>query len=93
MPRETALTLSVQEAGARYFGLGKAASYRAAKAGEIPTIKIGAILRVPVARMDAMMERGCAADELENEYEGHLTRSAAIGTLPDAGARLRAIGR
>ena len=32
--------LSVPEAGRRYFGLGRNASYRAAKRGDIPTIAI-----------------------------------------------------
>lgn len=45
-------TLTVPEAGREYFGLGRNASYEAARRGDIPTIKIGRLLRVPVAAMD-----------------------------------------
>jgi hypothetical protein len=46
------LTLSVPEAGKRYFGIGRNASYRAAERGDIPTIRVGGLLRVPVVRME-----------------------------------------
>jgi hypothetical protein len=42
------LTISVPEAGERYFGLCRNAAYNAAARGEIPTIRIGRLLRVPV---------------------------------------------
>ena len=48
----TPRTLSVPEAGRRYYGIGRNASYRAAERGDIPTIKIGGLLRVPVVRME-----------------------------------------
>jgi hypothetical protein len=41
------LVLDVPEAGAK-LGLGRNASYAAAKRGDIPTIKIGRLLRVPI---------------------------------------------
>jgi hypothetical protein len=41
-------TLTVPEAGRRYFDLGRNASYEAARRGDIPTIKIGRLLRVPI---------------------------------------------
>jgi len=41
-------TLTVPEAGRRYFDLGRNASYEAARRGDIPTIRIGRLLRVPV---------------------------------------------
>lgn len=50
-------TLSVPEAGRLYFGLGKNSSYAAAARGEIPTIKIGRLLRVPVAAMERRLEQ------------------------------------
>jgi hypothetical protein len=34
-------------------------SYAAAARGEIPTIKIGRLLRVPVVALDRMIERAC----------------------------------
>ncbi|MBB4001569.1 helix-turn-helix domain-containing protein [Aurantimonas endophytica] len=42
-------TISVPDAGALFFGLGRNAAYDAAKSGEIPTIRIGGRIVVPVA--------------------------------------------
>jgi helix-turn-helix protein len=53
----TPLTISVPEAGKRYFGLCRNASYDAAARGEIPTIKIGRLKRVPVRALERMLER------------------------------------
>lgn len=50
-------TLSVPQAGRRYFDLGKNASYDAARRGELPVIKIGARLRCPIAALERMLER------------------------------------
>jgi hypothetical protein len=47
--------LSVPEAGREYFDLGRNASYAAAARGEIPTIRIGSRLRVPIVRLDQML--------------------------------------
>jgi hypothetical protein len=52
------LTLSVPAAGKKYYGLSRAGSYAAAKRGEIPTIKIGRLIKVPVARMNRLMLTG-----------------------------------
>ena len=46
------LTMDVPDAGYKYFGLGRSASYHAADAGLIPTIKVGGLRRVPIAAMD-----------------------------------------
>ena len=48
-------TMSVPEAGALYFGLSRNGSYEAANRGEIPTIKVGRLKRVPVAAMERKM--------------------------------------
>ncbi|BBC00105.1 helix-turn-helix domain-containing protein [Bradyrhizobium elkanii] len=53
---DKALTISVPEAGQRYFGLSRNAAYAAAERGEIPTIKIGRLLKVPVRAMERMLE-------------------------------------
>jgi hypothetical protein len=45
----TRFTLSVPQAGEVFFGLGRNASYEAAKRGDLPTIKIGGRIVVPVA--------------------------------------------
>jgi hypothetical protein len=49
-------TLSVPEAGREYFSLGRNASYEAARRGEIPTIKIGRLLRVPVVALERKLQ-------------------------------------
>ena len=48
-------TLSVPEAGKLYYGLSRNSSYAAAERGEIPTIKIGKLLRVPVRALEEML--------------------------------------
>ena len=48
-------TMSVPEAGRVYFNVGKNAAYEAAKRGEIPTIKIGGLLRVPIVQMERIL--------------------------------------
>jgi hypothetical protein len=48
-------TLSVPEAGRRYFDLGRNASYDAARRGEIPTIRIGSRIRVPIIALERML--------------------------------------
>ena len=54
---EVAKTMSVPEAGRRYFNIGKNASYDAAKRREIPVIRIGGRLRVPVVALERMLEQ------------------------------------
>ena len=49
-------TISVAEAGKRYFGISRSAAYQAARNGEIPTIRIGKLWRVPVVRLEKMLE-------------------------------------
>jgi hypothetical protein len=51
----TAQTLSVPEAGRDYYGLGRNAAYNAAKRGDIPTIRIGKILRVPIRALEQQL--------------------------------------
>jgi hypothetical protein len=57
MSEETTLTMSVPAAGKKYFGLSRNGAYDAAKRGEIPTIKIGKLLRVPIRALEAMLDR------------------------------------
>jgi hypothetical protein len=56
MTTETELTLSVPEAGRRYFGLGRAASYQAAKRGDLPAMRVGRLKRVPVRTLERMLD-------------------------------------
>jgi hypothetical protein len=48
-------TISVPEAGRRYFDLAKNASYEAARRGDILVIRIGGRLRVPVVALERML--------------------------------------
>lgn len=50
-------TLTVPEAGEIYFGLSRNAAYEAVKRGEIPVIRIGRLLRVPVAPLERMLDQ------------------------------------
>jgi excisionase family DNA binding protein len=51
------LTLSVPEAG-QVLGIGRAAAYDAARAGQIPTVRIGKRLLVPVAALERLLAIG-----------------------------------
>jgi hypothetical protein len=48
-------TISVVEAGRKYFGLKRAGSYAAAARGELPTIRLGRRLRVSVVALERML--------------------------------------
>ena len=48
--------MTVPEAGRVYFDLGRNASYEAARRGDIPTIRIGRLLRVPVVALERKLE-------------------------------------
>ena len=61
-PPATPKTLSVPEAGRIYFELGRNASYAAAARGEIPTLKVGSRLRVPVLALERMLETAGSRD-------------------------------
>ena len=65
MSEEVPLTISVPQAGKRYFGLCRNAAYDAAARGEIPTIKIGRLLRVPVRAVEAMLNEAGQRRETE----------------------------
>ena len=60
----TKKTMSVPEAGRVYYEIGRDASYQAARSGQIPTIKIGKFLRVPIVAMERLLaEAGQKGDE------------------------------
>jgi hypothetical protein len=54
---KAALTLTVPEEGKLYFGLSRDGSYDAAARGDIPTIRIGRLLRVPVRALERMLDK------------------------------------
>ena len=49
-------TMSVPEAGRIYYGLGRNGSYEAVRRGDIPVIRVGGWLRVPVIAMDQKLQ-------------------------------------
>ena len=56
-PDAHALTLSVPDAGKKYFGLSRNGAYAAAARGELPTIRMGRLLRVPVRALEQMLDQ------------------------------------
>tara|TARA_Y100001934_G_C12218575_1_gene709621 strand:- start:127 stop:423 length:297 start_codon:yes stop_codon:yes gene_type:complete len=64
----------VPEAGSQYFGISRSSAYQAAHRGEIPTIRIGKLLRVPVAALDAIFEEATGT---------HIQRTHTAVSIPD----------
>ena len=52
---QTPPVMTIPQAGKLYFGIGRSASYEAARRKEIPTVKIGRKLLVPIAAMERML--------------------------------------
>ena len=48
-------TMTIPEAGKTYFSLSRNGSYAAAKRGDIPTIRIGKLLRVPIRALEQQL--------------------------------------
>jgi hypothetical protein len=51
------MTISVPAAGKRLAGLSRNGSYAAAARGDIPVVRIGRLLRVPVLALQKKIER------------------------------------
>lgn len=56
MADEDRKTLTVPEAGKIYFGLSRNAAYEAARRGQLPVIRIGRRVRVPIVAMERLLE-------------------------------------
>jgi excisionase family DNA binding protein len=72
-------TLSVPDAGARYFGLSRNGAYEAARRGELPVIRIGRLMRVSVAALERMLDHAGevpAAGESRNAHQNARAVSA-----------------
>lgn len=63
-------TLTVPEAGKIYYDLSPNGSYQAAARGEIPVIRIGRKMRVPVV----LMEKRLSADQQEDKDDLPISR-------------------
>lgn len=48
------VVMTVPEAGAK-LGLGRSAAYEAAARGDLPVVKVGRALRVPIVAFDRML--------------------------------------
>ena len=58
--QRTPFVLTIPQAGRKYFDVGRSASYEAARRGEIPTIRIGRKLLVPIAAVERLLEQAAA---------------------------------
>jgi excisionase family DNA binding protein len=70
------VTMSVTKAGKR-LGLGKNAAYEAAHRGEIPVIRIGRRLLVPIAAFEAMLAVKSKQEIVAAELVRRLQQEAA----------------
>jgi hypothetical protein len=62
-------TLAVPEAGRVYFGIGKNAAYAAARRGDLPVIKIGGKLRVPVVALERLLAQAGTKTEQSDRVD------------------------
>ena len=53
---EMPLTMTIPEAGKKYYDLSKNASYDAAARGDIPFIRVGRLKRVPIRAMERKLD-------------------------------------
>ena len=67
--------LTVEEA-ARLLRIGRTAAYDAARRGELPTIRVGRLLRVPRHRLQAMLGGEGAGATVTSEPVGHGSETA-----------------
>lgn len=74
-PREQPLT-TVPAAGA-WLGLGRSAAYDAVRRGEIPVIRIGRRMFVPVAELHEMVGLGERSGRNSNSYQPHPLRAVS----------------
>jgi len=73
-------TLTVEEAAA-ILRIGRSAAYAAARSGDLPTIRVGRTLRVPRARLDALL------GVVPTNADGAADDGAAARTSAEAGRR------
>jgi hypothetical protein len=50
-------TMSIPEAGQKYYGLSRNGSYAAAERGDLPFIEVGRLKRVPVRAMEERLDQ------------------------------------
>jgi hypothetical protein len=79
---ESRLTMSVPEAGKKYFGLSRNGAYDAARRGEIPTIPVGRLLRVPIRAMEQRLDEVAATTKRRTAADEATEERAAARALP-----------
>src|SRR5262245_44400426 len=84
MSEEPLLTLSVPAAGKKYFGLSRNGAYDAAARGDLPTIRIGRLLRVPVRALEAMLND--AGQRRETKRACAMPRTNVVDTTTPSGS-------
>ena len=61
----TVMTITVTEAACR-LGIGRNSAYEAVRRGEIPTIRIGKRILVPISALDRLLEGSCEHSRTED---------------------------
>ena len=61
-------TYTIEEA-AKALGIGRSSAYQAAKTGEIPTVRIGRRLLVPVVAIDRLLDNTGRSDQPSGKGE------------------------
>lgn len=56
--KHTTATYTIPEV-ARILGVGRMAAYKAAERGDIPSFRIGKLVRVPKSAIDRLLAEGC----------------------------------
>jgi excisionase family DNA binding protein len=56
---DATLVIDVVEAGRR-LGISRSAAYQAVRAGQIPSVRIGRLIRVPLAALQRMLDQAGA---------------------------------
>jgi hypothetical protein len=68
VPKADEKWMSVPEAGRIYYGLSRNGSYDAMARGEIPTVRVGRLLKVPVQAMEQKLsEAGAVTPRRRNK--------------------------
>jgi excisionase family DNA binding protein len=69
MPQLEKKVVTVEEAG-RLLGIGRSASYLAVKRGDIPVIRLGRRIVVPIKALDRLLEEGEPSGMHRSENDG-----------------------
>ena len=61
--------MTVPEAGAHFFGLSRGSAYKAARRGDLPALRFGRRLLVPVEACEALLRRHVHLDALDADAD------------------------